>query len=294
MILQANIYSGFDVTPYLDFIELQLAWFDKFYRKEMNKRTPWTLTGLYGNESLVIYPGSGAETYKESYNPVSTISGLRKVLKDLLEVGQFKLENETYYQQYLTRIPETTFRLQQGHMCIAPALAYTRIQNSEVPQLYPVFPWAEFGLGLPNLTYAINTYQYDTETQAGHGNKGWNQDVIWLARMGVTANATNMTEERFRDSTVCKFSAFKGPNFDWSPDLNHYGAAALGLHEQLIQTFVGDDIRLLAAWPEHWNARFRVWAPHNTTVEGTVVAGNMKELVVLPESRKADVVHGQK
>ncbi|EAT91497.2 hypothetical protein SNOG_00002 [Parastagonospora nodorum SN15] len=182
MILQANIYSGYDVKPYLEFIEYQLAWFDKYYTKKMQEGTPWGLTGF------------------------------------------------------------------------------------EIPQLYTVFPWPEYGLGLPNLTYAINTYLYDTETQSYHGNAGWKQDVIWLARMGLTTNATAMTEQRFAPSTVCKFPTFKGPNFDWTPDLNHFGAAAIGLQEQLMQTFVGNDIRLLGAWPKTWDARFKLYAPHNTTV----------------------------
>ena len=38
MILQANIYSGLDVTPYLPFIENQLRWFDLFYQRAL--RTP--------------------------------------------------------------------------------------------------------------------------------------------------------------------------------------------------------------------------------------------------------------
>ncbi|QPC76866.1 hypothetical protein HYE68_007618 [Fusarium pseudograminearum] len=293
MILQANIYSGYDVKPYLDFIEYQLAWFDKYYTREMLKRNPWPLTGIAGNESLVIYPGSAAETYKEAYNPVSTLAGLRQVIKDLMIVDEFSLQNKTYYQKYLDKIPGNTLRQQQGHTCIAPAEAYTRVQNSEVPQLYTVFPWPEYGLGLPNLTHAINTYLYDTETVIYHGNNGWKQDVIWLARMGFTANATSMTEERYAPSKVCKFPVFKGPNFDWTPDLNHYGAAAIGLQEQLIQTFAGDDIRLLAAWPESWDVRFKVWAPRNTTVEGTVTKGDVEKLVVLPKSRKKDVVIGQ-
>ncbi|ENH67941.1 hypothetical protein FOC1_g10005369 [Fusarium oxysporum f. sp. cubense race 1] len=293
MILQANIYSGFDAKPYLEFIEYQLAWFDKFYTREMQKRNPWPLTGMAGNESLVIYPGSGAETYKESYNPVSTLAGLRQVVKDLLIVDEYALQNKTYYTKYLAKIPANTLRQQQGHACIAPAEAYTRVQNSEVPQLYTVFPWPEYGLGLPNLTHAINTYLYDTETFSFHGNTGWKQDVIWLARMGFTANATAMTEDRYAPSKVCKFPTFKGPNFDWTPDLNHYGSAAIGLQEQLIQTFVGNDIRLLAAWPKTWDARFKVWAPHKTTVEGTVKAGKMEKLTVLPKSRKNDVIVGQ-
>ena len=293
MILQANMYSGFDVTPYLQFIELQLAWFDKYYQKRALERSPFALTGMYGNESLIIYPASAAETYKESYNPSSTVSGLRKVISDLLKVGKYEIEDEAYYKGYLARVPETPLRMQQGKWCISPALAYTRVQNTEVSQLYPVFPWGEYGLGKPNLTIALDTYKFDTETQTFHGNTGWKQDVIWLARMGVTANATDLTEDRFSDSKVCKFPAFKGPNFDWTPDLNHYGSAAIGLHEQLIQTFADDKIRLVPAWPDRWNARFKVWAPYNTTVEGRAKGGSVTQLKVHPASRKGDVIYGQ-
>lgn len=59
--------------------------------------------------------------------------------------------------------------------------------------MYPVFPWHEYGVGLPNLSHAINTYLHDTETQGFHGYEGWNQDAIWLADMGLTDMAVNVT-----------------------------------------------------------------------------------------------------
>jgi hypothetical protein len=293
MALQADLYGGLDATPYLEFIEYQLAWFDLYYQKKQLERDPWTLTGSNGDQKLMLYPASGAETYKAAYNPVSTISGLRRVLTDLLRVGKFSVANASYYESYLARIPETMFRLQQGHLCISPAQAYARIQNTEPIQLYPVFPWGEFGLGRPNLTIALDTYFYDTETQSFHGNVGWQQDVIWLARMGQTDEAATMTEARFADSTTYRFPTFKGPNFDWSPDMNHYGSASIALQEQLMQTFVDDNIRLLGAWPERWNCRFKLHAPANTTVEAMVTAGSVQNLVVTPESRLADVIYGQ-
>ena len=136
---------------------------------------------------------------------------------DLLDVNPaYQYGSQSYYESYLGRVPDTPLRLQQGHQCISPAVAYTRVQNSEIPQLYPVFPWGEYGLGLPNLTNAINTWLYDTETQTFHGDIGWKQDQIWQARMGMTENATANTESRFADSTSFRFPAFKGPNFDWA------------------------------------------------------------------------------
>ena len=177
----------------------------------------WPETGTNGNQKLIIYPGSGAETYKDAYNSASTVSGIRKVITDLLAVAPtYQVGSTSYYTGYFSRVPATPLRLQQGYQCISPAEAYARIQNSEITQLYPVFPWGEFGLGQPNLSYATNTWLYDTETQSFHSDIGWKQDQIWEARMGMTAGATANTESRFADSTVFRFPAFKGPNFDWA------------------------------------------------------------------------------
>lgn len=124
----------------------------------------------------------------------------------LLQVDPpYQLGNTSYYQNFLARIPETPLRMQQNRTTISPATAYSRIQNVEIPQLYPVFPWAEFGLGLPNLSYAIDTYLYDTETQDFHGAVGWRQDGIWLARMGLTDMAKNITTLKLQDSEVHRF-----------------------------------------------------------------------------------------
>ncbi|CZS91440.1 uncharacterized protein RAG0_02066 [Rhynchosporium agropyri] len=300
MILQANLFIGADVSPYMEFIEHQIIWFDLFYQQEHAKTDVFNRTGLnYAHDNgagqLVIFPGSGAETYKSAYNPSSTISGLRKIIMDLLQVApNYQVGNTTYYEGLLQRIPETPLRFQQGHPCISPAQGYSRIQNTEIPQLYPVFPWGEYGLGMPNLDYAINTYLYDTETQKFHKNEGWTQDVIWMARMGLTSLAKNMTLERWSDSLIYRFPVFKGPHFDWVPDINHYGSASIGLQEMLLQTFAANNtqLRLMGAWPANWDVRFKLHAPMNTTVTGKIVGGAMQNLEVLPESRLKDVVYG--
>lgn len=114
--------------------------------------------------------------------------------------------------------------------------------------------------------------------------------------MGLTPNATNMTISRWANSTVYRFPVFKGPNFDWAPDINHYGVASIALQEMLLQTFARNNtqIRLLGAWPADWSARFKLYAPMNTTVEAEVSAGKgVTSLTVRPESRERDVVYGQ-
>ena len=196
MILQANLYSGLDVSPYLDFIESQLRWFDLFYQQFHSHIDTFSLTASplnasnTGNGSLVIYPGSGCETYKGAYNPASTISGLKKVISDLLQVApDYLIENATYYEGYSKRVPDVQIRYQQGHPCISPAQAYVRIQNVEIPQLYPVFPWGEYGLGQStDINIAINTYLYDTETQSFHSNIGkpLNSNPLSSSRVSCT------------------------------------------------------------------------------------------------------------
>jgi hypothetical protein len=101
IILQSNIYTGLNIDPYIPFIEYQLAWFDEYYTQR---------NGLV-NGTLVIYPGSGQETYKLALNSASTVSGLRRVIADLLLVNPTYIKgNTSYYQGYLNRIPSTPLR----------------------------------------------------------------------------------------------------------------------------------------------------------------------------------------
>lgn len=99
MILQAHIFNDMDIDPWLSFVEYQLAWFDEFYGQR---------NGLDDKGFLILYPASGAETYKLALNPSSTVSGLRKNIRDLLiNNPRYVKGNTTYYEEYLARIPET-------------------------------------------------------------------------------------------------------------------------------------------------------------------------------------------
>ena len=160
--------------------------------------------------------------------------------------------------------------------------------------MYPVFPWHEFGLGLPNLTYAINTYLYDTETQGFHGYEGWTQDAIWLANIGLTKMAQNLTTLKLRDSETNRFPTFWGPGFDWTPEMDTGGTGMIALQDMLMQTYGNESrtIRMLPAWPGNWTANFKLRAPFETTVEGRVENGELIRLDVSPEERRKDVIIG--
>ena len=135
MILDANQFFGFDLTPYMPFIENSIMWFDVFYTQLQQSRDVYGLTGVSGNETLVLYPATACETYKAAYNPASTVSGMKALAKRIIQVNpDCAIGNTTYYKSLLQRIPPTPLRQQQGHQCIAPAEAYARIQNVEIPQ----------------------------------------------------------------------------------------------------------------------------------------------------------------
>jgi len=112
--------------------------------------------------------------------------------------------------------------------------------------------------------------------------------------MGLTDEATNNTISRLTDSTTYRFPTFKGPNYDWSPDINHYGSAAIGLQEMLMQTFAKNNtqIRLLPAWPSQWTGYFKLSAPFLTTVSADIKGSSLSNLKVSPPSRASDIVYG--
>ena len=117
---------------------------------------------------------------------------------------------------------------------------------------------------------------------------GWKQYNIFAARLGLTEDAAAYTLKKLADGPY-RFPAFWGPGFDWAPDHNWGGTAAIGLQEMLLQTD-GDKIYLLPAWPKTWNAKFKLHAPRQTTIEGNVENGTLHDLKITPLARARDIV----
>lgn len=287
MILEQERYTGKDITQYVPLIESSLTFFNEHYQYLAKQRGSKSLDG---NGRLVLYPGSGAETYKMAYNSSSTIAGLKTVLRRVLELPPAYLDPQKRkdWQLMLDRIPEISFREFNGKTTIAPAKIWQRINNTESPQLYPVFPWGIYGLGKPGLDTALNTYRYDTDVIKFRSHIGWKQDNIFAARLGLTTEAARLTLLKLKDSGR-RFTAFWGPGFDWVPDHNWGGSGMIGLQEMLMQTD-GTKILLFPAWPASWNTHFKLHAPYQTIVEGVLKDGKVTSLKVSPESRRKDVV----
>ncbi len=287
MMIELHNYSGMDMRGDIPFISSCLAFFDQHYQMEALKRTG---KAFDAQGKLIIYPGSGAETYKMARNPASTVAGLRTLTEHLLALPTTYLTNKEreHWSSFLLRIPELSYRKQGGKTTIAPAWEWERINNTESPQLYPVYPWGRFGLGKAGLDTAINTYLHDADVLKFRSHVGWKQDNIFAARLGLREDAARYTVLKLKDSGR-RFPAFWGPGFDWTPDHNWGGSGMIGLQEMLLQC-VGETIYLLPALPASWNVDFKLHATGNTTVDVVYKDGKLQKLKVIPASRKKDVV----
>ena len=288
MMLETERYAGKDIKLYIPFIESCLTFFNEHYQYLSRNRGSKALDGA---GRLVLYPGSGGETYKMAYNSTSTIAALQTVLTRLLKLpsGYLTEAKRKDWELMLKRIPPISFCEFNGHKTIAPAQSWERVNNTETTQLYPVFPWGIYGIGKPNLDVAVNTWKFDTLAVKFRSGKGWKQDNIFAARLGLTNEAAELALFKLKDSGR-RFPAFWGPGFDWTPDHNWGGSGMIGLQEMLLQTD-GKKIYLLPAWPKKWDVHFKLHAPYQTTVEATVKKGKLIHLQVWPQSRKQDVVN---
>jgi hypothetical protein len=118
----------------------------------------------------------------------------------------------------------------------------------------------------------------------------WTQDQIHWAFAGNAAECALGLVERFRNaSTMCRFPLYGKEGPDSCPDLDHFGAGSTALQKMLIQE-AGGKILLLPAWPDIWDADFRLHLSGNSVITGTVKDGKLINWEIIPESRKNDVI----
>lgn len=288
MMLETERYADKDIHQYIPFIESCMTFFDEHYQYLARQRSS---KALDGNGHLVLYPGSGAETFKMAYNSNPTIAALQTIAQRMLALPDAYLSKDERLKLagLLKRIPPISFGEIEGHKVLTPAKSWERVNNVESPQFYPIFPWGIYGIGKTGLDIALNTWKLDTLAIKFRSGVGWKQDNIFAARLGLAKEAAEFTAFKLKDSGR-RFPAFWGPGFDWTPDHNWGGSGMIGLQEMLLQV---DEkkIYLFPAWPKDWDVHFKLHAPYNTTVEATLKNGKVEDLKVLPEERMKDVVN---
>ncbi len=248
MMLEAQRYTGKDIKEYVPFIESCLRFFDEHYQYLARLRGA---KALDGDGKLVLYPGSAAETFKMAYNASSTVAALAGDHGAAVAIAGNHMARPI--NAHTGRVCCNVFRPSalRSTMDTRPLRRHKlweRVNNTESPQLYPVFPWGIFGVGKPGLDTAINTWRYDTFALKFRSHIGWKQDNIFAARLGLQEEAWKLTSLKLQNSGR-RFPAFWGPGFDWVPDHNWGGSGMIGMQEMLLQV---DDrkILLFPAWPQ--------------------------------------------
>ena len=148
-----------------------------------------------------------------------------------------------------------------------------------------IFPFKLFCVGKPNLEFAKETFARRVIKKTG----GWHQDAIHAAMIGERDSAMRDLISNARSwNKKFKFPAFWGPNYDWTPDQCHGGVISIALQKMLLQNR-GKKILLLPAWPSHWDVKFKLHAPFQTTVKASVKRGKLVESEVVPAFRMGNI-----
>lgn len=295
LMIRYHQFSGMDLTPYLPFIEQSVLFYDEHYRFRCKQ-----LTGKELDDSgkLVIYPANTLEAHWNARNPTSVIAGLRRVLSELINLPEkyTSAAKKKRWQTILNRLPEMpTGSSKKLSRYLKPAENYTH-QSWHCPEMYPLYPYELYGIGLPDL-------ELMKQTSLATGNHrfatvAWQQANIHAARLGDTALAQKLITKKL-DNGPYRFPAFWPHDIDWAPDHNWGGSGMIGMQEMLMQTHASLEerrsgkpgkIRLLPAWPKQWDVDFKLHAPSQTIVEGKVRSGRMTYLEVTPKERLSDVV----
>ncbi len=237
---------------------------------------------------LVMHPSQAVETWWECTNPMPELAGCMAVTERLLSlsVDSVPAGERELWQRLRDKLPPLPLREVEGATALAPAEKFDVKSNIENPELYAVFPFRLVALGRPNVEWGVEALKHRWD----RGHRGWRQDDIFMAYLGLTDDACKGLLERARHHDPGeRFDAFWGPNYDWTPDQCHGGVLLKTLQSMLMQTD-GRRIYLLPAWPNGWDVDFRLHAPLQTVIEGTCRDGRLQSLKVVPESRRADVV----
>jgi hypothetical protein len=268
--------NGFRDNVLVPFAREVLLFFDKHYLRDSNGK-------------LRLDPAMVLETWWIAVNPAPDVAGLQYCLDELLAMHAGSADDQAHWRRFRAEIPPVFLREIDGRKAIAPAQEWASRHNSENGELYPVFPFRLFGLGLGTEDIAEWTMKHRTLKNA-FGYRCWTQDQIHWAYAGNAAEAQDGLIHRFRNaSTQCRFPLYGSQGPDSCPDFDHFGSGSIALQRMLVQE-AGQKILLLPAWPADWDADFKLHLAHQTVIAGKVAGGKLADWNIEPATRSKDVI----
>ena len=269
---QNDNFAELELVP---FASATLTFFDEHWKRGENGK-------------ILFDPAMALETYNQAINPIVEIVAIQRVAERMLRLpDNITNENDrTRWRRLLEDLPQIPKRFEKDEELLAPAECYDGLQNSENPELYPVFPYRLYGVGKPNIELARRTFNHRINKHSAC----WWQDGVQAAFLGLAEVAANDLLARARDKHCdSRFPAFWGPNNDWIPDQDHGGNLLMTLQSMLLQS-EDEDIHICPAWPKKWNVDFKLRASGGTTVAARLHEGTLTELSIIPEKKKKQVI----
>lgn len=252
-----------------------LRFFDQYYKVE--------------NGKLVMNPSMAVETWADCTNPMPELAGLHALVKRvlLLDDELAGKDHKAFCRQFSEKLPPLPTRMVEGKAAYAPAEKYSHKKNFENPELYCVFPFRLSSFEQDNRDLALQALEHRWD----HGSYSWHQGSLFMANLGLAGQAKQSLVQRARNyDPKSRFPAFWGPTWNTVPDQDHGGVMMRTLQLMILQADpYSRRIFITPAWPKDWNCEFKLNAPYQTTIEGSVVKGKVIKLKVTPESRREDV-----
>lgn len=232
------------------------------------------------------------ETYFHTSNPTPILAGmicdLQKILT--LPVG---VEDQTYFQEILSKTPEIPTAVIDGEEVIIPAKEYKDERwNVEIPEFYTVYPFALYTKGAKNEEIAVRTFHTQMkktgnmrpyvigEVPGKPAYSGWQYVGMTAAMLGMTAQCKEILENNAGlQNPGNRFPAMWGACYDSVPDVDH-GANIMNLLQLMLLQSYGEELQILPAFPKEWNVKFKLHAPGRKVVECTYLEGEIKTLKV--------------
>lgn len=239
------------------------------------------------NQTIRFVPANAIEQFWDCVNPVDYVAGLKYTITRLNDMPKGLIDTALLdeWNGCLRSLPPVP--MSEDGKRVLPAEEYGIGRNFENPECYAIFPFKLYGLGLPNMDVALNTFNNRIFKQVAC----WSQDVIQAPLLGLTG----LTKEYLMKNVnslgpKVRFPAFWKPSNDYIPDFDNGGAFALGLQNMLLQN-VNGKVLLLPAFPATWSVDFKLHAFDNTTVRVISKGTRVLKMDVSPVSRKTDVMY---
>lgn len=239
---------------------------------------------------LRLEPVNSLEQFWKVADPTPDLAALLYLIPRLVALPDNLAAEETKqrWRRLLGEVPAIPVGTKNGRKVILPypGEQTTEARNTEVPEMYAVYPFPLYGVARPDLPLALDTFAERDIRRT----KCWHQDPVWAACLGLADEARRDVIANFTNGDPrLKFPAFWEKGHDYAPDQDNGGNAELALQWMLMQP-VDDKILLLPAWPRDWNADFKLHAPQRTVVEGRVENGKLVRLEVTLTERRKDVI----